>query len=484
VEKLANPTAPVKHQAPAFTTINKLRLLKFHLCLPLNNQGFLGPKWKNSQPQMVTIVDTAFRDPDVELVPQASVPATAYAEYKAVRDRVKRDVLGALDPAIRASTVVTLDGLPYPVRFRNQGALDKWQCLFNAHEWGQWMWDEWAKPQATCLDCINELCWQVDQHLERHSRYGRPPGWAVATFATVVRWAANIHFERQRGAVIETTPALDTLLMHSDIDDTLPMRSFSPPFGAQYLQLNRATAEHFRTAKDRADGRWIDGIFCYVSRPSRSDDRNDFITVIELVIIYGSNDNGISGHLLRGPLIAPDQPVTEWVNGILTPHGGQRTPQDEVLMKLINSVVKVFLYLGLKDARKEINTDYSVALKRLAGVGPKKQAKLQRRLDSLYDRITIGPASAPTILPAPGAAGIRAPHWRRGHFREQPCGPARSSRKLIFVAPILIHADRMGRQAPPPKAYELTTGQANSEVAVAGATKQRIHPARFTADSR
>ena len=110
---LINSTSPVEHQSPAFTTIKKLRLLKFHLCLTLNNQGFLGLKWKSSQPQMLTIVDTAFRVPGVELVPQASVPATAYAEYKALRDRVKRDVLGAPEPAIRASTVVTLDGLPY-----------------------------------------------------------------------------------------------------------------------------------------------------------------------------------------------------------------------------------------------------------------------------------------------------------------------------------------------------------------------------------
>ncbi len=34
----------------------------------------------------------------------------------------------------------------------------------------------------------------------------------------------------------------------------------------------------------------------------------------------------------------------------------------------------------------------------------------------------------------------RRPHWRRGHFRRQPYGPARSSRKLIFIKPILVNA--------------------------------------------
>jgi hypothetical protein len=425
---------------------------------------------------MVTMADTAFRDPGVQLVPRTSAPATEYAEYKALRDKFKQDALGLLEPAIRASTVAALDGLPYPVKFRNQGALDEWKCLFKAHEWSLRMWDAWAQARSTCLDCINELCWEVDQRLHPHSRYQRSPGWPDAGFATVVRWAANIHFERKRGALIETTPALDTLLMHSDIDDTLPMQLFSPPFSAQYLQMNRATAEHFRTADDCADQRWIDGIFCFVSKPASSDDPDKFIPVIELVIIHVSKDKGISAQLLRGPMITPDETVTQWADAILAPQGRQRTPQDAVLMKLINNMVKVFLYLGLKDARREISSEYSAALKRLTAVGPKKQAKLQRHLESLYDRITVGPASVPTLPPAPGTAGIRAPHWRRGHFRAQPYGPARSSRKLIFVAPILIHAERLSGQAPPPKAYALTTGRARPSRAAGGQqqTKQRI----------
>jgi hypothetical protein len=55
------------------------------------------------------MADTAFRDPSVELVPRASAPATAYAEYKALRNKINLDILGGLEPAIRASTVVTLD---------------------------------------------------------------------------------------------------------------------------------------------------------------------------------------------------------------------------------------------------------------------------------------------------------------------------------------------------------------------------------------
>jgi hypothetical protein len=64
------------------------------------------------------MANTAFRDPGVELVPRASVPSAEYAQYKAVRDKFKLDALGQLEPAIRASTVASLDSFPYPVKFR------------------------------------------------------------------------------------------------------------------------------------------------------------------------------------------------------------------------------------------------------------------------------------------------------------------------------------------------------------------------------
>ncbi len=71
---------------------------------------------------MVNMADTPFRVPEVELVARATVPAAQYAEYEVVRRRLPSPPLGQLDPAIRASTVVALDGLPFPVRFRKQGA--------------------------------------------------------------------------------------------------------------------------------------------------------------------------------------------------------------------------------------------------------------------------------------------------------------------------------------------------------------------------
>jgi hypothetical protein len=41
-----------------------------------------------------------------------------------------------------------------------------------------------------------------------------------------------------------------------------------------------------------------------------------------------------------------------------------------------------------------------------------------------------------------GDGSTRRPHWRRGHFRRQPCGRGRSSRKLIYVKPVYVNVHR------------------------------------------
>jgi hypothetical protein len=41
-----------------------------------------------------------------------------------------------------------------------------------------------------------------------------------------------------------------------------------------------------------------------------------------------------------------------------------------------------------------------------------------------------------------GDGSSKRPHWRRGHFRRQFFGHARSYRKLIFIKPLLVNAHR------------------------------------------
>ena len=389
--------------------------------------------------------------------PRTEKTDSNYSAFKAIRDKMPC-ILPNLDHAIRTSTVDALDGMPYPIVFRNQGALDEWRRLYNSSRWGQHIWHRLSDVESTYIECMHEVHWQFEQHLGPCVRNCDAADRYELLRANAIQWAANIHYECKRGALIETTPVLDALLLHSDLDDTLPMRFFAPPYAAQYLRLTREVADQLATEDDKAHRRWIDGIFCFLTPATSSAVMNEAEPVLELVIVYNNHEAGIGTYTMHAPIRSPDQTIGQWVSAISLFEHGHPAAADDDRIRVINYLVKVFLYLGLKDARKAVCTDYSTALKQLAARGPKKQARLQRRLDALYDRVTVGPVSLPPSPTAGDLATQVAPHWRRGHFRLQAHGPARSERKLIFVAPILVHADKLNDEAPRPKAYALTVG--------------------------
>jgi hypothetical protein len=35
-----------------------------------------------------------------------------------------------------------------------------------------------------------------------------------------------------------------------------------------------------------------------------------------------------------------------------------------------------------------------------------------------------------------------SPHWRRGHFRQQPFGPKLAHRKLVWIMPTIVRRDK------------------------------------------
>lgn len=43
---------------------------------------------------------------------------------------------------------------------------------------------------------------------------------------------------------------------------------------------------------------------------------------------------------------------------------------------------------------------------------------------------------------ATGTNASPSPHWRRGHWRMQPCGEGRTRRRQVFIAPVFVYGDR------------------------------------------
>ena len=253
----------------------------------------------------------------------------------------------------------------------------------------------------------------------------------------------------QRGITLEPTLALETLLHHSDLDYEMPCSQFRLPAPAVFVPFGKLPlAPH----PLRAD---LDGVFCFerqaeefreisVVFAGRFSSRMSYCACIILHIRDESLPLmdmlvKVTGHPI-GPFKADEHA------------GPQPPPGEEEVYKLqalftferMMFLSKLFLYASLPDVRKIARNEWTDAKKRLDGLGPKKQAKLKGRMIDLFDRVELGPERLPELSAGHSEDGYEvAPHWRRGHFRHQPCGPRRMERKLIYIQPMLVRADRL-----------------------------------------
>lgn len=168
-------------------------------------------------------------------------------------------------PALKKSRVGKLHGRPYPVQFRNQGAFDAWkQALGSGQEWTRW-----ANPEATCWTIRQEIQQQLnDMRAGKHGSMEAEARAQVDARMQAISISANLKYELQKGAIIEATPALETLLLNSDMDLDLPMKMVAAPYPAQYLRFGPEAARHLNVPDSDLPDRLFDGAFCFFTPPS------------------------------------------------------------------------------------------------------------------------------------------------------------------------------------------------------------------------
>ncbi|MEW6760691.1 MAG: hypothetical protein AB1437_07685 [Pseudomonadota bacterium] len=358
-----------------------------------------------------------------------------------------RNGLVNIGPALVRSPMPRLFGRPCPVQFRAQGALDAWtDALGNTA-----LWPLWQNPGT--------LCWQIRQEILRQLESMEALSSVFAQISAEDRQrlafqaSTNLKYHLSEGTVIEATPALETLLANSDVDLSLPMSMVAPPYRAQYLRFGEVASQYLKVPDPQSPDHCFDGVFCFLTRHTTPGETGGKCWTLELVFISKRQDS-YGGHIsLLGETDRGDITVGGWLDEVL---GGAAVNMRELHRSMhtaVSYVVRVFLYMALKQARVTPNRAYDEALRRAAGLGERKRAKLLQKSASLYNGILIGPESLPSGASKSVAGGGVAPHWRRGHFRLQPYGAGNQQRKLIFVAPVLIHAEQLQDNLPAPKPY-------------------------------
>lgn len=347
-------------------------------------------------------------------------------------DRRARDFLVAVDATMRTSRV-----LP-PARAAQAGLVPAWRAWAEAlrRRDGEVPASftlsadrDYGPPVAG--DAITGLLVEAVR-VNNPARYERLEQWEVQKMATLGMTAA-LYLARPH-AVIEPTAALQQWLVHTDIGDDVPASLFHLPLPAVFVRFGvemagavdptlwAHTGASVTTAGvyvfDTRIGTRRDLVFVPIgTAKDEHQDRCDHPVMLQLV--FSDERESLMAHALRAS-------------------GAVAFPADD-LKPAVEMCIKVMLYLRTAGAVRidEMRGDDTMA--RLTRVGNRKASRIERQLAQRYNRIIAGPAQIERY-----ASGEVAPHWRRGHLRMQPHGPQNTLRKLIFVAPMIIRADRLG----------------------------------------
>jgi len=260
--------------------------------------------------------------------------------------------------------------------------------------------------------------------------------------------AVSLSYAERHGRILRATDALETLLAHTDIDASLPTSMFQPPHPALYVHFgvewrNRIQAllgpalalSEVTPDQATAHGCYLLQSYKHCESCGRTNRNIGVYLLVELAqqpgIYQLTGSTGMALHDEDAPL---SETLVQKFN--ITDSWGAFGTMPAVLVDLL---AKLFLYMQTESARSVQHDEHSTLTRRLAQVGTKKQGKLQRRGERLYDWTEVGPLSLPSGL----GHGALPPHWRHGHLRQQPYGPNHSLRKMIFIAPTLVRADKL-----------------------------------------
>ncbi|QBG94636.1 hypothetical protein ACQR5S_19975 [Xanthomonas oryzae pv. oryzicola] len=331
-----------------------------------------------------------------------------------------------LEHTLGACLSTPRSGIPLPALFRATGALTCWRDWYK-HSIAQDQHITLSHHSITPLICSHQIREAFDEQLrsDPDATATAPQLDEISSFI-----GTNLAFSERKGAIIESTPTLVEWLAHTDMARELPARLLRPSFPALYF--------HTLPISNPELAQKIEGVFLFEHQDPIKPVRAITFAVVE----YGKT------HLLpldamSVTIIDEETPLIEWVS--------QHIP--EKWTAVLEAVVKVMLYMGLRDARIQPRNEYSEANRNFPGLGKRKRDMRLQQVERLYDRITVGPDKLPTHLSSLKGSHHVSPHWRRGHFRQQVHGPHNSERKLIFVAPVLVHAEQLANDAPTTKSY-------------------------------
>ncbi|KVU36659.1 hypothetical protein WK66_29315 [Burkholderia ubonensis] len=331
--------------------------------------------------------------------------------------------------------------LPMPVRYRASGALDAWTRVRRA-----------AGQSGT--EFTQRL--REDPISLMRSDFGTYLEWWSNGSPTLFRSAddrARAHgtlcwqmFDACQGALFEPTPPLHHLLDDAFIADDVPVGTIELPAETMCIIPDPSWWGH-------RGGLDVIMLFRRGVGSHSGYATNDVINVLFWTDVRA--EDWLETGFIAIPLDDPQKTIRQFLDDIGTDMAQKQEADADTIAatvqhwrRVLDYAIKMLLYLATGEAQVVQDRAYTNAPRNFGGLGKRKRTERLAQIEMLYDRHVIGPAVL-DATPAPSSTSdgthreVRG-HWRRPHFKMQPHGPQRSLRKLVFIGPILVRADRLG----------------------------------------
>lgn len=250
----------------------------------------------------------------------------------------------------------------------------------------------------------------------------------------IILAAAALLYQTRQHAVIEPTPALQTWLTQTDIGEDIPATLFQLPHPAVFLRFGPEMANAVDSTLWATPGlpATTQGVYIFESwlGPKRE--------LTFLAVGLSPNNPQEQAHLITLIFTDEGESIIDHVHNL-----DRKYLAESDAAAMVQTCIKVMLYMQTAGAVRIDEMRQHEVLARMDRVGGKKVSKVQRQLATRYNRIVVGPKEVIHYT-----SGEVAPHWRRGHMRMQAHGPQSALRKLIFIAPTLIRADKLAEATP------------------------------------
>jgi hypothetical protein len=106
------------------------------------------------------------------------------------------------------------------------------------------LWRRWSAPGTSCAALRDEMLWQLERNFPLLEQEYAPEVLRNSQTHIANQISVNLLYCLHKGTVIEATPALESLLVNSDVDLGLPMSMVAPPYAAQYLHFGELAMRH------------------------------------------------------------------------------------------------------------------------------------------------------------------------------------------------------------------------------------------------